>query len=579
MLRMGYISWDDFYALAEELYAATGTINVAARFEYRGYPFGDWISRQRGIERRKGLKPIRKEKLEKLGIIWNGHEIKEDINHQKFLQMYKLLQEYKEQFGNTRVPRNYIVDGANLGSWVSELRESLRESGKKVLTDHQKALLDEINFETNWYQEGLASSWEKNFAIVAEYASRYGIDEIIQSTTYKHKNIGNWVHSQRIAYKEGKLLESRFKRLAELGLDFSPASGRWEKAFALAEIYFREFHNLDVPSDFIMSDFNLGRWISNQRQIYRSTRADMILTEEQIRRLESIGMVWKSAKASNTSFLEQAFFYYIQQLHPDTTTRDVSYGIELDVFIPSLKFALEYDGSYWHKGKISKDNKKDSVCRDKGIRLVRIRETPLTDTESAICYHTISKQTNPTLAILISQVIEEQLGQTIDVNNERDCFEIIKNYQHLSGRSWYEYYIEAECYFNVNNNLLVPVSYVSASGKKLGKWIQNQRSAFKGTSYSHLSAKEVQMLEAIGMVWDVRNDSWNRNYKVACDYYNEYGNLLVSRDSKYHGFNLGRWINDQRNAHNMVGRRKMSPERAKNLEEIGMVWNTRSKHD
>ena len=84
----------------------------------------------------------------------------------------------------------------------------------------------------------------------------------------------------------------------------------------------------------------------------------MKLSAEQIQKLESIGMLWKATGAGNTSFLEQAFLFYIRKIHPDTVTRDISYGIELDIYIPSIKFALEYDGSHWHKEKVEKDKKK-----------------------------------------------------------------------------------------------------------------------------------------------------------------------------------------------------------------------------
>ena len=83
------------------------------------------------------------------------------------------------------------------------------------------------------------------------------------------------------------------------------------------------------------------------------------------------------------------------------------------------------------------------------------------------------------------------------------------------------------------------------------------------------------MLESIGMVWDIRENAWLQNYQVAKEYFEEHGNLLVSRECVYHGVKLGRWINGQRNAHNMIGRRKLSQERAEKLEAIGMVWNTK----
>lgn len=50
--------------------------------------------------------------------------------------------------------------------------------------------------------------------------------------------------------------------------------------------------------------------------------------------------------------------------------------LELDIFIPSLNIGIEYDGSYWHSlpDMIERDKKKDEICKEKGIFLIRIQE-------------------------------------------------------------------------------------------------------------------------------------------------------------------------------------------------------------
>ena len=50
---------------------------------------------------------------------------------------------------------------------------------------------------------------------------------------------------------------------------------------------------------------------------------------------------------------------------------------EVDIFIPELKLAIEFDGYYWHKDKEKIDRKKNSVLKIKKIKLVRVRESPL----------------------------------------------------------------------------------------------------------------------------------------------------------------------------------------------------------
>jgi very-short-patch-repair endonuclease len=54
----------------------------------------------------------------------------------------------------------------------------------------------------------------------------------------------------------------------------------------------------------------------------------------------------------------------------------VSYRLELDVWIPSLNSAIEFDGTYWHKDPVAKrrDAKKNKQCKAAGIALMRVPE-------------------------------------------------------------------------------------------------------------------------------------------------------------------------------------------------------------
>ena len=79
-----------------------------------------------------------------------------------------------------------------------------------------------------------------------------------------------------------------------------------------------------------------------------------------------------------TSFREQAFYFYLKQIFPDAINRftaDWLGRFELDIFIPSRNLALEYDGAAWHKEeKFPREKRKYELCVKHGIRLVRIKE-------------------------------------------------------------------------------------------------------------------------------------------------------------------------------------------------------------
>ena len=78
-------------------------------------------------------------------------------------------------------------------------------------------------------------------------------------------------------------------------------------------------------------------------------------------------------KTTHTSFPEQAIFYYVKKEYPDAINSDKHLGVELDIYIPSLSIAIEYDGEAWHQN-IKKDEKKNNICAKNKILLIRIRE-------------------------------------------------------------------------------------------------------------------------------------------------------------------------------------------------------------
>ena len=82
------------------------------------------------------------------------------------------------------------------------------------------------------------------------------------------------------------------------------------------------------------------------------------------------------AKEKHTSFPEQAILFYLKQIFSDTvgTYREIN-NVEIDIYIPSQKFGIEYDGYYYHKNKEENDRKKTEFLTKQGIRLLRVKET------------------------------------------------------------------------------------------------------------------------------------------------------------------------------------------------------------
>ena len=123
-----------------------------------------------------------------------------------------------------------------------------------------------------------------------------------------------------------------------------------------------------------------------------------------------------------TSTPEYAIIYYLKKNNIKAIHTYKEKGYELDIYIPSKKIAIEYDGGLWHKNRTKKDLEKNLRCQKAGITLYRIREGlhPLND--SSIDF-IVDKNQND-LENVIQKVLSEIVGFTIAVNLKRDAIEI-----------------------------------------------------------------------------------------------------------------------------------------------------------
>ena len=87
----------------------------------------------------------------------------------------------------------------------------------------------------------------------------------------------------------------------------------WELMYAEAKKYYSEHGNLMVPKNYkTEAGLSLGLWLNTQRQIYKG-KADGFLTDEQIARLNAIGIVWDNYRdlSWEKSYLEGSITFSV----------------------------------------------------------------------------------------------------------------------------------------------------------------------------------------------------------------------------------------------------------------------------
>ncbi len=344
------MTWDDWYKLAEEYYKEHGDLEVPSKYTTKnGEKLGQWISTQRDAYKNRDLstlgkknnrKPLSDEqisKLESIGMIWN-------VLDSRWEEMYELAKKFYKKNGHLNIPARFYtkdgitfnINGMQLGYWISRQRKAYEKRNNpiekkdrlKPLTDEQVSMLYSIGMVWNV----LDSRWEEMYELAKKFYKKNGHLNVSQDfytkdgITYDENGepLGPWISNQRRAYKkrdisieQGKnkirpLTDEQVFRLESIGMVWNAFDANWTKMYTLAKKFYMENRNLNVPkrfktSDGITYDENgepLGLWISSQRRAYKirgiSIEQRKItnkpLTDEQVFRLESIGMIWEPKK-------------------------------------------------------------------------------------------------------------------------------------------------------------------------------------------------------------------------------------------------------------------------------------------
>lgn len=137
----------------------------------------------------------------------------------------------------------------------------------------------------------------------------------------------------------------------------------------------------------------------------------------------------KCASGRQTSFPEQAVFFYISKAFPDAINKYTDIfektSMEIDIYIPSLQFGIEYDGSAYHKESLRRrEIEKYSICEKYGIKLLRIRENH-SDDRTDNCDYLLFTSNNLSQTI---EALKKYLPNLGEIDVDRDKKDILANY-------------------------------------------------------------------------------------------------------------------------------------------------------
>ena len=290
-------NWEQSYELAKKYFEEHNNLFISYDFKTEdgytysenGYSLGTWLVNQRRNYRLGKISVERIKLLEEIGIVWNVIK--------SFEESYNLAVLYFNEHGNINISKNYYLsDGYNLGSFIYN-QKALKRSGK--LSPERIEMFNKLNIDWTIKEVKQTLSWDEMFKLARNYFNTYNNLDISRSFTTKDGinndvdgyNLGRWISRQRVSYKNNKLPKEQISLLESIGMKWNleVSHKSWDESYNKALEFFIENGHLNIKTDYITSDgYNLGSWIYLQRKYFAKEK----LSEEQIRKLNMIGMIW-----------------------------------------------------------------------------------------------------------------------------------------------------------------------------------------------------------------------------------------------------------------------------------------------
>jgi len=153
-------TWENMFLLLNEYRKENGNIRIKENESYKGIGLGNWVRNQRN--RKDKLSDEQLLKFSNIGLTFKNYD-------KNWNDMFKLLKEYQNEFGNLSLSSRTIYKNKHLGTWVNSQRKNFE---KNKLSEERIKNLNTIGFE-----------WKTNYNINVELSIYHLKNILINSET------------------------------------------------------------------------------------------------------------------------------------------------------------------------------------------------------------------------------------------------------------------------------------------------------------------------------------------------------------------------------------------------------------
>ena len=452
---------------------------------------------------------------------------------------------------------------------------------KNIVNEHFR-VIDEVKDCLTLFgklNETLTASWDYMYEEAKKYYEQNGNLEVPKRyKTPEGYSLGTWLLTQKRVRSGdigGILTKERIDKLNAIGIVW--ASHRdmlWQKYFDAATEYSKTYGNLDIPASYVTDDgLKLGNWIANLRTSRKNGFDSRYLTDERIKALDEIGMIWKAADYMWQQYYGACLTYYGTNGNLDIPYRYVTGdGLKLGCWLNNIRTA-------YRKGE-------NRISREQILQLDKLGVVwdKKHDMEWNNCYEAARKYFEtygnlnvPTSyktsdGIALGKWLERQRYNTRLSENKKSRLDSIGMVWNKE-KSWDIRFKLAKAFFDENGNLDMSTNYVT-NGIWLGKWLSEQKKKYKA---GKLSAEYVRQLETLNIDWESSiqkkyDEIWDGYFRKVKAYFDMHGEISgIGSSASENDKKLNIWLQKQRRYYKDG---KLSGEKTELLKSVGIVWDT-----
>jgi len=511
-----------------------------------------WVAVQRTRRKQKTLSPARIERLESIQFIWAPHEVAWD-------DMFARLLAYKRAIGDTNVPATWPKD-PELGRWVS-MQRRLCNTGQ--LSPERRKQLNEIDFL--W--SPLAAHWEQMFNALVGYKRDFGHCEVPMGWA-ENRQLAYWVFTQRRVNRQGKLPADRFTRLDRLGFTWEVTDDRWEEMFRSLVDYRKTHGDCNVPRAWPENP-RLGNWVHslrNQKRLgelnanhtQRLNRRVAELTTPQIQRLDALGFEWNPVTSAWEKMFKALVDFKTANGNCDVP-QSWQGSSQLWTWVSHQR--KRYYNGLLSAAKARRLEKLGLVWRP-GIERWEKYFAALVEYKNTFgnCNVPQDWQGNPTLGRWVHQQRFRRSTGKLSAERIQRLNSIGFDWNRTDSR-WETMFAALIEYKQRFGNCNVPRGW--SENAALSGWVSLQRTRKKR---GQISARQLQKLNSLGFVWNIREGFWEEMFAALVEYKREHGHCDVPTNWSENR-QLASWVCNQRSRRALLGE-----DRMRSLNEIGFQW-------